>query len=88
MKRFDTSFGGEESGVFVLDRPERDDGAFGTGRSSREDEARGWLAKLRALPPVRLAKVMKIREQIARGTYETEAKWRVAIERLLEDLRS
>lgn len=78
MKRFD----GDESGVFVLDpRDARVDGDAG------KSEARAWLKRLRELPPVRLAKVLKVREEIAKGSYETEEKWRVAIDRLLEELR-
>src|SRR5258706_3677116 len=54
MNRFD----GDESGVFVLDPR---DGRVG---DTHEDlEARDWLKKLRELLPVRLAKVMKVREE-------------------------
>jgi hypothetical protein len=85
MKRFD----GDESGVFVLDpREARVGGDAGRDDVNRDQtEARAWLKKLRELPPVRLAKVLKVREEIAKGTYESEEKWRIAIDRLLEELR-
>ncbi len=51
------------------------------------DEARKWLKQLREMPDVRLKKIMKIRAEIQKGKYETAAKWRVALDRLLEDLR-
>jgi hypothetical protein len=75
MNRFD----GDESGVFVLDPRE--------ARADEIETARDWLKKLRELPEVRLAKVLKVREEIAKGTYETEEKWRIAVDRLLEELR-
>jgi hypothetical protein len=55
--------------------------------SLNPEQQRRWLKQLREMPDVRLKKIMKIRSEIAKGTYETEAKWRVALERLLEDLR-
>ena len=61
-----------ESGVFLME-PE-------------SDEARKWLKQLREMPDVRLKKIMKIRAEIAKGTYETAAKWRIALDRLLGEL--
>lgn len=61
-----------ESGVFLME-PE-------------SAEAKKWLKQLREMPDVRLKKIMKIRAEIAKGTYETSAKWRVAIDRLLHEL--
>ena len=61
------------SGVFLME-PE-------------SDEARKWLKQLREMPDVRLKKIMKLRAEIQKGKYETAAKWRVALDRLLEDLR-
>lgn len=62
-----------DSGIFLME-PE-------------SEEARKWLKQLRDMPDVRLKKIMKIRAEIAKGTYETAAKWRVALDRLLEELR-
>ena len=62
----------DESGVFLME-PE-------------SPEAKKWLKQLREMPDVRLKKIMKIRAEIAKGTYETNAKWRVAIDRLLQEL--
>jgi hypothetical protein len=84
------SFDGDESGVFLMERRVGDEsGEFGylNSEGKRDAEARAWLKKLRDLPPVRLAKVLKIREQIAKGSYETPERWNVAIDRLLEEIR-
>jgi hypothetical protein len=62
-----------ESGLFLME--------------PRSDEARKWLRQLREMPDVRLKKIMKLRAEIQKGTYETAAKWRVALDRLLVDLR-
>jgi anti-sigma28 factor (negative regulator of flagellin synthesis) len=62
-----------DSGVFLME-PE-------------SAEAKKWLRQLREMPDVRLARIMKIRAQIQKGTYETAAKWQVAIDRLIEELR-
>ncbi|MBI3722545.1 flagellar biosynthesis anti-sigma factor FlgM [bacterium] len=78
MNRFDSTRS-SDSGVFCMEPQEK-------RGEPRDAEQRRWLKLLRELPDVRSKKVMQIREQIARGTYETDAKWRVAIDRLLEDL--
>jgi hypothetical protein len=76
-------FSGDESGVYVLDQRSES----GEGLDAFEsDPTRVWLRKLRDLPPVRLAKVLRVRDEIARGTYETEERWRIAIDRLMEEL--
>jgi len=51
------------------------------------DEGRKWLKQLRDMPSSRLKKIMRIREEIQKGTYETKDKWRVALDRLIRDLR-
>ena len=65
-----------ESGVFCME-PER---------ALSDEQHRKWLKQLRDMPEVRLEKIMKIREQIAKGTYETAAKWQIALDRLMHDL--
>ncbi|HZV02638.1 MAG TPA: hypothetical protein VFF73_38380 [Planctomycetota bacterium] len=52
------------------------------------DEGRKWLKQLRDMPSSRLKKIMRIREEIQKGTYETKDKWRVALDRLIRDLKS
>ncbi|MEZ0227900.1 MAG: flagellar biosynthesis anti-sigma factor FlgM [Planctomycetota bacterium] len=61
-----------ESGVFLME-PE-------------SAEAKKWLKQLRDMPDVRLKKIMRIRAEIAKGTYETGAKWRIALDRLLQEM--
>lgn len=61
-----------ESGVFLME-PE-------------SAEAKKWLKQLREMPDVRLKKIMRIRAEIAKGTYETAAKWRIALDRLIGEL--
>jgi hypothetical protein len=61
-----------ESGVFLME-PE-------------SQEAKKWLKQLREMPDVRLKKIMRIRAEIAKGTYETAAKWRIALDRLIGEL--
>ena len=75
MNRFDTAFNRSESGVFCMEPK-------GVPSS---DHAK-WLKQLREMPDVRLKKIMKIREEIRKGTFETAAKWRTAVSRMIEDL--
>ena len=79
MKRFemDVNSDNSSSGVFCMEPKKKE---------VTTDQHRRWMKQLREMPEVRLKKIMKIRAEIAKGTYETEAKWRVALERLLEDL--
>jgi anti-sigma28 factor (negative regulator of flagellin synthesis) len=83
-----SSFDGSESGVFLMEPKQ-------TNR--RGAEHRRWLDKVRAMDSTnterqvtesRLAKIQRIRKQIQNGTYETEAKWEVALNRLLRDIGS
>ncbi len=79
-----------DSGVFLLDPKDRAElQAWGQGLGEEtEDEAHErFLAQARRLPQVRLEKVMKIREEIAAGTYMTEEKLEATVERLLQVLR-
>jgi anti-sigma28 factor (negative regulator of flagellin synthesis) len=46
-----------------------------------------WKAKLAEVSPMRDELVESVRAQIEAGTYETDAKIRVAAERLLADLK-
>ncbi len=48
------------------------------------DHAR-YLATLRSMPPIRADKVAQIKAQVEDGTYETDEKLAVAIDRLLAE---
>ncbi|MBL9150472.1 MAG: flagellar biosynthesis anti-sigma factor FlgM [Phycisphaerae bacterium] len=56
-----------------------------TDRVELSDHAK-WLDVLRNLPPVRAEKVATIKAAIEAGTYETEDKLNVALDRLLEEI--
>ena len=76
-----------DSGVFMLDPADR---AFLEATADQvagvDDHAR-FLEIARRLPKVRLEKVMKIREEIAAGTYVTEEKLTATVNGLLAALR-
>jgi negative regulator of flagellin synthesis FlgM len=57
----------------------------GTDRVELSEHAR-FMEKLRSMPPVRADKVAQIRAEIEAGTYESDEKLTVAMNRLLEDL--
>ncbi|MBI4577731.1 MAG: flagellar biosynthesis anti-sigma factor FlgM [Planctomycetes bacterium] len=46
-----------------------------------------FLSKLAQVPEVRMERIREIRALIERGQYETPEKFRVAVDRLMEDLR-
>jgi anti-sigma28 factor (negative regulator of flagellin synthesis) len=75
MNRFEVS--SSESGVFCMEPK--------SVPSTAGDNSK-WLKQLREMPDVRLKKIMKIREEIRKGTYETASKWRRAVSRMIEDL--
>lgn len=54
-------------------------------RVELSDHAR-HLERLRSLPDVRSAKVDAIRDSIARGSYDTPERMKIALQRLLDDL--
>lgn len=87
--RFDSKYNpsSSDSGVFMLDPADR---AFLEAAADHvegvDDHAR-FLEIARKLPKVRLDKVMKIREEIAAGTYVTEEKLQGTVDRLLAALR-
>jgi negative regulator of flagellin synthesis FlgM len=49
-------------------------------------DAARLLAQVSEIPDVRQERVDRIRAEIAAGTYETEEKLQIAIERLLEEI--
>ncbi len=51
-----------------------------------EEHAR-HLAHLRALPEVRAERIAKIKQMIADGSFDTDSRLSVAIDRMLEELR-
>src|SRR5690606_32609732 len=58
------------------------DHLFGADRVEISQEAE-FLSQIRDLPEIRADRVQQIREQIAEGVYETDAKLDVAVGRLL-----
>jgi len=46
------------------------------------------LAQLRALPEVRAQRIVKVKQMIADGTFDTEQRLAVAIDRMLAELRN
>src|SRR5688500_14992637 len=76
-----------DSGVFMLDPADRALFEAAANEIEGVDDHARFLEIARRLPKVRLEKVMKIREQIAAGTYVTEEKLQVTVDRLLSALR-
>lgn len=81
-----------DSGVFLLDPKDR--ALIEAAAAGLDDEETGeevlhgrFLEIARKLPKVRLEKVMKIREEIAAGTYVTEEKLQATVARLVSALR-
>ncbi|MFO0827531.1 MAG: flagellar biosynthesis anti-sigma factor FlgM [Phycisphaerales bacterium] len=70
------------SGAERLDAPQRD------GHRDRVElsEHARWLEALRTMPPIRAEKVAQVKAAIANGTYETDDKLNLAIDRLLDDV--
>jgi hypothetical protein len=69
----------EESGVFVVDPT--------ACHEKREPQVPEPLRALRSLSAERLTRILRIREEIAQGTYETEEKWRTVLDCMMYDLR-
>ena len=86
MNRFESSFQSSESGVFCMEPESRKSGRKNTASGRASGQHGRWMQQLRDMPDVRLERIMKIRDEIKKGTYETEGKWRVALDRLLADL--
>lgn len=79
-----------DSGVFMLDPKDRamiDAAAEGLDADTDEVMHAKFLEAARRLPKVRLEKVMKIREEIAAGTYVNEEKLNATVDRLLNAMR-
>lgn len=75
-----------DSGVFMLD-PEVHGLLAGDDPAAQVDTEARFLEIARRLPKVRLDKVMKIRDEIAAGTYVTEEKMQATVERILRVMR-
>jgi negative regulator of flagellin synthesis FlgM len=58
-----------------------------TDRVELSEHAR-FMEKLRSMPPVRAEKVADIKAQIEAGTYETDEKLALALDRLIEDMEA
>tara|TARA_R110002072_G_scaffold1264_3_gene10299 strand:- start:351 stop:641 length:291 start_codon:yes stop_codon:yes gene_type:complete len=92
MSRFESSrFDSlSDSGVHVLDPKDRamlDAAAAETTEETEAEAHRRFLKIARELPPVRLEKVMRIRNLIARGEYLTEERLQNTVDRLLQSMR-
>lgn len=90
-KRFESFDLTSDSGVFMLDPAEREllgslaDKA--TQDAAAVDENARLLDIARSLPKVRLDKVMKVRDEIAAGTYITDEKIQATVDRFLRNVR-
>lgn len=56
-----------------------------TDRVELSEHAR-FMEKLRAMPPVRAEKIAQIRAAIDAGTYDSDEKLSVALDRMIEDI--
>ena len=85
------SLGSSDSGTFLLDPEERALLRAYAERSAREeDEAeahRHFLRAARELPAVRLEKVLRLRRQIAEGTYDLADRMEETAQRMLQRLQ-
>lgn len=72
-----------------MPRIEQASNVSSTERQDRVEisDAARWKAKLAEVSPMRDELVESVRAQIEAGTYETDAKIRVAAEKLLADLK-
>jgi len=59
--------------------------SWGVDEVSLSPEA-SLVSQVREMPDIRADKVADIRAQIARGTYETDEKLNVALDRMLDEL--
>lgn len=85
-----SSFKGSDSGTFLLDPEEKALLKACADRWSQDEELevhRRFLKIARELPAVRLEKVLRIRKQIADGTYLSDDKLEGTVDRILEALR-
>lgn len=57
-------------------------------RTTTEPDMKKWLREMDRLPKIRANRIARIRRQIEMGEYEIEQKLSLAIDNLLEDLRS
>jgi hypothetical protein len=87
-KRFESFDLTSDSGVFMLDPAEREMlGALADQATEEVDQNARFLELARSLPKVRLDKVMKVREEIAAGTYMTDEKLQATVDRFLRAAR-
>jgi hypothetical protein len=57
------------------------------GSSAAAHSDRSHRKNLRELPENQYTRLMRIRDEIQRGTYETKAKWGIALGRVIDALR-
>lgn len=84
--RFDSL---SDSGVHVLEPKDRAllDACTDNHEETEAEAHRRFLKIARELPPVRLEKVMRIRNLIARGEYLTEERLQNTVDRLIQAMR-
>ncbi len=70
-----------------LNKPEAPPSAGPIQDELQISDAGRLMDKVRDLPEIRGDRVNEIRAQIAQGTYETDEKLRVAVARLLDEIR-
>jgi hypothetical protein len=58
---------------------------WGAGKKARGRITAQALQNNRSLPPVRKKKILKVRQQLAEGTYDIEEKLSLAFDQLLEN---
>jgi negative regulator of flagellin synthesis FlgM len=66
--------------------PAKTGNASPTNDSVEISDAARLVEQTRDIPDIRQDRVDSIRQQIAAGTYETEAKMNIAVERLLDEI--
>ena len=59
----------------------------GCGNKSQGTITASALQELHSLPPVRKKRILKVRQQLAEGTYDIEERLNSILDQLLEDLR-
>jgi flagellar biosynthesis anti-sigma factor FlgM len=81
LNRASTTSSFRQNGAPQSDRTDRPQ----TDRVELSDRAK-FLDRLRQFPEVRMDRVERVRQAIAEGTYETDDKLEVVIDRLVEEL--
>ena len=76
----------QKDGVTIIAENTDSNSDCGLGSKSHGRIIASALQKIRLLPSVRKEKILKVRQQLAEGTYDIDRRLDVALDRLLEDL--